>query len=231
MITLLGTNISLLDFPLDISYLKRSTVFLNISAFQLRMPNSNRVGGGGSSLRKVKCWNPRRLGLDDFCFSDVCVCVLFFGEKCFGPWNNTDILWYYDIIFSHLCRNTIRFSWSTRKHCVTHQVFFWWKKSVCQRCYLNCLFVSSRKLSGSITLSSCNFPASGHKTNPIIWQFKHLPPPLPVLPNHIHVSYATIIFPSIPLPKWTSTLPLQRFRWEHPPWCLERHRWNPCSLE
>ena len=61
----------------------------------------------------------------------------------------------------------------------------------------------------------------------MIWQFKHQP-----LSTCAPESHPCIIMPlklnRIPLPKWTSMLPLQRFRWEHPPWCLERHRWNPC---
>ena len=76
-ITLLGTN----NIPRIFRLMIPSTWNVHQFFEHLRMPNRP-SHGGGSSLRKVKCWNPRRLGLDDF-VSSLMFFFFFLEKKCF----------------------------------------------------------------------------------------------------------------------------------------------------
>lgn len=126
-ITLLGTNISQGFSAWWYHLLETFTSFLNISGCQIDRVMAEDPHFG-------KCWNPRRLGLDDF-FLLWCVFCFCSEKKCFfGPWNN------------HLCRNTIRFSFEAHENTVSHikfQVFIGETRAL-PRCLFHCLFVSSR---------------------------------------------------------------------------------------
>lgn len=116
IITLLGTNISQ-GLSAWYQLLENlSPVFWTSPNLNCQMPNMTESWRfprfphfGKSSVEIHVAW-----GWMIFCFfSDAC----FFGFRR----KNASVICL--IFVSHLCRNTIRFSWSTRKHCVTHQVF------------------------------------------------------------------------------------------------------------